>query len=102
MAAITFASKLKEDGSLTIPTEAAERLGLRSGDEVQVRVEAAHTNTSSRESDQNELQAKFDQFFEGLEGLTFDKPSKFPEGDPAETAFVSAMDEKYSKLGFKP
>ena len=41
MAAVTFASKLKKDGSLTMPKRAAEELGIHPGDSVRVRVEAA-------------------------------------------------------------
>lgn len=55
MAAVTFASRLKDDGSLTIPNHAVEELGLHPGDEVHVRVEPAgdpgirmHSSTLSR------------------------------------------------------
>ena len=42
MAAVMFASKLKNDGSLTMPKQAVEELGIQPGDDVQVRVEAAN------------------------------------------------------------
>ena len=102
MAAVTFASKLKDDGSLTMPSEVVEALGLHPGDEVQVRIEAANGAGQRQELDQDALQAKFARFFDNLDTLTFEAPNKFPKGDPAETAFVEAMDEKYRKLGFKP
>jgi bifunctional DNA-binding transcriptional regulator/antitoxin component of YhaV-PrlF toxin-antitoxin module len=101
MAALTFASKLNEDGSFTIPQEAVETLGLRPGDEITVRIET--NGTAPLEAhDQATLQARFERFFENLDTLTFEKPVRFPAGDPAEAAFAEAMDEKYRKLGFKP
>ncbi len=101
MAAVTFASKLKDDGSLTIPKEAIEELGIHPGDEVQVRIEATNGANSIKDLDQAALQAKFEQFFEELDTLTFEKPTKFPNGDQAEAAFTEIMDKKYRKLGFK-
>ncbi len=44
MAAVTFGSKLKNDGSLTMPKQAVEELGIHPGDEVRVRVEAGNEN----------------------------------------------------------
>jgi len=102
MAAITYSAKLNEDGFLVIPKEAFETLGLHPGDEVQIRLEAANGAGPAEEPDQATLQAKFGHFFEQLDTLTFEKPDKFPCGDPAETAFAQAMDEKFRKLGFKP
>lgn len=101
MAEVTFASKLKNDGSLTIPSEAVDELGLHPGDEVKVRVELTNGVVSDDE-EQAILQAKFDRFFERLDTFTFEKPTPLLNGDAAETAFTEAMDEKYRKLGFKP
>ena len=42
MAAVTFASKLKDDGSLTVPKDAVEELGILPGDRVRVRLESAY------------------------------------------------------------
>lgn len=101
MAGVTFAAKLRDDGSLPMPKEAADELGLHPGDEVQVRVEprsgAAHTG----EPDQVTLQARFERFFDQLDTLTFEEPTTQPAGDPAEAAFAEAMDDKYRKLGFE-
>jgi hypothetical protein len=99
MAVVSFAAKLKEDGSLPVPRDAVEELGLHPGDEVQVRLEATH---GPEEPDQATLQARFERFFESLDTLAFEKPARFPTGDLAEAAFAEAMDEKYRKLGFKP
>jgi len=102
MATVTFASKLQNDGSLVMPKEAVEELGLHPGDEVQVRVEVTNRAGHLEKPDQAALQAKFDQFFDHLDTLTFEKPTKFPSGDQAETASAELMDEKYRKLGVKP
>jgi bifunctional DNA-binding transcriptional regulator/antitoxin component of YhaV-PrlF toxin-antitoxin module len=101
MATITFASKLKDDGSINIPEQAVEQLGIHPGDEVQVRVETTNGAGHIAEPDQVALQAKFDCFFAKLDTLTFEQPPQLPEGDKAEAAFTRAMDEKYGKLGFK-
>lgn len=76
MATVTFASKLKEDGSLTIPREAVEELGLHPGDEIQLRVEATNRAEDLEGPDQAVLQAKFEQFFEDLDNLTTEKPTR--------------------------
>lgn len=49
MAAITFASRLQEDGSLFIPKEAVDELGLHPGDEVQVQIETPRQNENPSE-----------------------------------------------------
>jgi bifunctional DNA-binding transcriptional regulator/antitoxin component of YhaV-PrlF toxin-antitoxin module len=95
MTAISFASKLNDDGSLTIPSEAVEELGLHPGDEVQVRVVATNG------PDQAALQAKFELFFDNLDTIAFEKPTRFPNGDQTEATFAEIMDKKYRKLGFK-
>lgn len=102
MVAITFELKMGENGTLTIPVEAVEQLGIHPGDEVRVRVEAAEPRRRALEQEQESLQAKIDDFFAGMSHDTFQKPSKLPSGDEAEDAFVAAMDEKYRRLGFKP
>lgn len=101
MATVTFASKLKEDGSLSMPKEVVEELGLHPGDEVQVNVEAANGANRIEELEQARLQRKFDAFFDRLDTLTFESPTKALTGDPAEAGFSDAMDEKFRKLGFK-
>ncbi|MCW3096755.1 MAG: hypothetical protein JWL77_2373 [Chthonomonadaceae bacterium] len=101
MTTVTFASKFNEDGSLTIPREVVEKLGLHPGDEVQVRIEATDEANDLEGPEQAALQAKFERFFAELDTLTFEKPTKFPDGDQAETAFTEIMDKKYRKLGFK-
>lgn len=102
MAAATFASKLKDDGSLFVPSETVKELGLHPGDEVHVQVEAANGAGRIEQPDQAALQAKFERFFNNLDTLTFEKPTTFPDGDQTEAAFTEAMDRKYCKLGFKP
>ena len=102
MSAVTFASKLKKDGSLVMPKEVAEQLGLHPGDQVQVWVEVANGATPIKEPDQEAIQAKFERFFDNLNTLTFEKPTHYPNGDLSEVAFTQVMDEKYQKLGFKP
>jgi bifunctional DNA-binding transcriptional regulator/antitoxin component of YhaV-PrlF toxin-antitoxin module len=49
MAALTFASTLRSDGSLTIPRQAVEELGIHPGDEVCVRVESKTENNGNSE-----------------------------------------------------
>lgn len=83
MAAVTFASKLNDDGSLAIPREAVEALGLHPGDDVEVRIEAANGAGQRQELDQGALQAKFERFFDNLDTLTFETPTRFPNSDPA-------------------
>lgn len=48
MGAVTFASKLGPDGTLAVPQQAVEELGIQPGDEVRVSVEAANGRGASR------------------------------------------------------
>ncbi len=41
MAGITFAAKLSDDRSLTIPQEAVEKLGIHPGDEIQLNIKTS-------------------------------------------------------------
>jgi antitoxin component of MazEF toxin-antitoxin module len=75
MAIVTFTSNLKADGSLTIPREAVEELGLHPGDAIKVQIETTNGAGSGADPDQAALQAKFERFFEELDTLTFEKPA---------------------------
>ena len=99
MAAITFASKLKEDGSFTIPQEAVETLGLHPGDEVTVRIEAANGVSHIEEPDQAELQHRTAQLFEEADRLVRE-PGKFFT-DPYEAAWAEGVEEKARRMGLK-
>ena len=102
MAGITFASRLKLDGSVTVPVDAVETLGLRPGDSVRVRVEAVGGLGGAEGADQDDLQARLDRFFDALDRQAVEGPALTRDCDPAEAAFVEAMDEKYRRLGFEP
>jgi AbrB family looped-hinge helix DNA binding protein len=43
MASYTFSARVKKDGSLVIPREAREQLGLQQGDRVQIQIETPLT-----------------------------------------------------------
>lgn len=96
MAGMTFASKLKDDGSFTIPQEAVETLGLHPGDEITVRIEtngAAHIGAP----DQAELQRRAALRFEEADRLVRE-PGK-PLTDPMEAAWAEGVEEKARKMG---
>lgn len=101
MTTVTFASKLTKDGSLSIPQQAVEELGLRPGDEVQVNVEVINGANLAEEIEQERLQKRFDAFFDRLETLTFEPPTKPHTEETVESGFGDMMDEKFRKLGFK-
>jgi len=98
MTAMTFALKLKDDGSFTIPPEAVETLGLRPGDEITVRIE---TNATIRtgEPDQAELQRRAALRFEEADRLVRE-PGK-PLSDPMEAAWAAGVEEKARRIGLK-
>jgi bifunctional DNA-binding transcriptional regulator/antitoxin component of YhaV-PrlF toxin-antitoxin module len=95
MAAMTFALKLKEDGSFTIPQEAVETLGLHPGDEIQVRIET----TNGAEPDQAELQRRAALRFEEADRIVRE-PGK-PLTDPLEVAWAQGGEEKARRMGLK-
>ena len=93
MATATFATVLKPDGSLFVPREAVEDLGLHPGDEVQVRLE---TFPSRNQADFDGILAELFAEAENLEpkpGITAPLDGK---------ATVSEMvAEKFRKMGFQ-
>ena len=93
MPAVTFASKLATDGSVAVPREAVEELGLHPGDEVRVRVEAA-TGTH----DQDSLDSALSDLLEEARRLA-PQPGLSPS-DLQESAFGQVLKEKYRKQGF--
>ena len=50
MAATIFASRLREDGSLAVPSTAIDALGLHPGDEVQVQIVVLNENDAKPEA----------------------------------------------------
>jgi antitoxin component of MazEF toxin-antitoxin module len=93
MAAVEFAAKLKEDGSLAVPKEAVEELGLHPGDELQVRIEAIN---GTGQPDYDRILA---ELFAEVEAL-IPEPGK-PLSDPYEAAWGAGVEEKFRKMGFK-
>jgi bifunctional DNA-binding transcriptional regulator/antitoxin component of YhaV-PrlF toxin-antitoxin module len=96
MAAITFASRLNEDGSLTIPQNAAEKLGLHPGDEVEVRLETKNGMSPIATIDYDQVIAELLAEAQRIQP----EPGK-PGSDPHEAAFGEIMKEKYRKQGFR-
>ncbi len=83
----------------TLPPETMEQLNLQPGDHVEISSESLKRVTTAP-TDQTELQAKLDAFFERLEATTFEKPNTAPPSDPVEQNFAEMMDAKFKKLGF--
>ena len=98
MAGMTFASKLKDDGSFTIPQEAVETLGLHPGDEIIVRIEADGV-TPIKEPDQGELQRRAKRRFEEADRLVRE-PGK-PLSGPMEAAWAAGVEEKARRMWIK-
>lgn len=53
MPAYTFTARVREDGSLTLPQEAREQLGLQPGDQVSIQIETSAA--ASRKAPRNPL-----------------------------------------------
>lgn len=98
MAAVTFASKLNADGSLTVPREAVAILGLHPGDEIRVRIETG-SEASIEEPDQAELQRRATRLFKEADGLVRE-PGQ-PLTDPYEVAWAQGVEEKARRMGLK-
>jgi hypothetical protein len=101
MAAVTFSTELQEGNSLTMPTDAVDELGLRTGEPVRVYVERLNGTVPEEAPDQDELNARFEEFLEKVHSTKIEKPTKYYGRTPAKRAFSEAMDEKYRKMGFK-
>ena len=98
MEVMTFASKLKEDGTITIPREAVDTLGLHPGDEITIRIE---TKSGSRfgEPDQAELQRRAALCFEEADGIVREPGKSL--SDPMEAAWASGVEEKARRMGLE-
>jgi bifunctional DNA-binding transcriptional regulator/antitoxin component of YhaV-PrlF toxin-antitoxin module len=99
MAALTFASRLKEDSSFTIPQEAVETLGLHPGDEIMIRIEVTNGLTPIEAPDQAELQRLAACRFEEADRLVRE-PGQ-PLTDSLEAAWAEGIEEKARKIGLK-
>ena len=93
MPAVTFESKLADDGSLAIPRTAVEELGLHPGDEVRVRLEAANGTR-----DQASLNVAVSELLDEARQLAAEAGR--PSDDPYELAFGEMVKEKYRRQGF--
>jgi len=98
MATMTFASKLKDDGTFAIPQEAVKTLGLHPGDEITIRIETSGTGFIE-EMDQAELQRRAALRFEEADRLVRE-PAK-PLSDPMEATWATGVEEKARKMGLK-
>ena|SRR5437868_13427944 len=98
MAVMTFASKLNDDGTVTIPQEAVESLGLHPGDEITIRIETT-SGSHFGEPDQEELQRRAALCFEEADCVVR-KPGK-PLSDPLEAAWAVGVEEKACRIELK-
>lgn len=96
MAGISFASRLKEDGSVVIPQEAVETLGLHPGDEISVRIE---TNGASPNAgiDPSELRRRAAIRFAEADILVREPAP--PLSDPLEISWAAGVEEKARRMG---
>jgi bifunctional DNA-binding transcriptional regulator/antitoxin component of YhaV-PrlF toxin-antitoxin module len=99
MAGITFASKLREDGSFTIPQEAVETLGLHPGDEITVRIETTKAHFPLEQPDQAELQRRAALLFEEADHLV--REPGIPLTESLEAAWAEGIEEKARRMGLK-
>src|SRR5947208_1708728 len=102
MAAITFAARLNPDGSLTLPAEAIETLGLHPGDAVQVSLQPANGSAPSTippEDQESSLPALFAELLEAGKNVKRE-PGK-PLANTEEEAIGAMIAEKYRKQGLK-
>jgi bifunctional DNA-binding transcriptional regulator/antitoxin component of YhaV-PrlF toxin-antitoxin module len=99
MAAMTFASKLNEDGSVIIPQEALDTLKLHPGDEIKIRIEGANGNSLSDQPDQAALQRKARRLFEAADRVAREPGQQLT--DPQEAEWAQGVEEKARKMGLK-
>jgi bifunctional DNA-binding transcriptional regulator/antitoxin component of YhaV-PrlF toxin-antitoxin module len=88
MSAITFASKVTENGTFTIPLDAFAELGVHPGDDIRIRIEAADDNRGAVDYDR--IAAELLQEARCLSA----QPGK-PSNDPHEIAFGEILKAKY-------
>ena len=98
MAAITFAARFTDEGSLTIPQEAVETLKLHPGDEITVWIEVPGAH-DVEQTVQDELHRRIARLFEEADSLVRE-PGK-PLTDPYEAEWAAGVEEKARRMGIK-
>jgi bifunctional DNA-binding transcriptional regulator/antitoxin component of YhaV-PrlF toxin-antitoxin module len=95
LAEISFASNYREDGTLTIPREAVEELGLHPGDQLEIRAVSSHEILGP------EAPRVLDDVLAPLlvEASNLDSQPGKESSDPYERAFGEIIKEKYRKMG---
>ena len=99
MAAITFAAEFATDGSVKIPHEAVEKLRLRPGDEVTVRIETGASASDTEQLTQDEWRERLQRLYE--EGDKVPREPGKPLTDPYEAAWAAGVEEKARRMGIK-
>jgi hypothetical protein len=99
MANLTFASRLTENLSFTIPEEAVKTLGLHPGDKISVRIEATEEDGKADAERQSELQRRAFAIFDEADNARRDTGECLK--DPLEAAWAKGVEEKARRTGLK-
>lgn len=98
MAVYTFTSKLNEDDMVLIPTEIIQKLGIHSGDEIQLQVAETNGTDHKARLEQDQYNLLAIQLLEEARNVTPERGKAVH--DPTEAKYVEVLKEKYRKQGF--
>jgi len=95
MATVIFTSTVKANGAIVVPKEALMKLGILSGEEVEVRVEVANSVQTAPVMLGEMLKDLLDEI------ETLEPETKIVYNDPHEKAYGEVLLDKYRKMGLK-
>ncbi len=96
MAAITITVKASDDGTITLPMQSVESLGLHPGDEVHLSIQTeSDTDTISDVDDAETLVELFE------EAATLVPEPGRPLTDPLKAIWGEGVEEKFARMGLK-
>ena len=93
MATLTLAYRMKDQQELVIPNAALTQLGLKEGDEFQIKIETLDLAQTKQE----ELRLKADRQF--IEADTLEREPGKPLTDAFEAEWAQGMEEKARRMG---
>jgi hypothetical protein len=96
LATVTITVMASEDGTVTIPRDAVEKLGFHPGERAHIALASGEIAETSSDLDYDSI---LDRLFDEAANLVLE-PGE-PLSDPLEAAWGAGVEEKYRKMGLK-
>jgi len=95
--AVTLVSRLQHDGSIVVPNEAYQALGICPGDEITVEIQVVDGSQGITEPSQAELHRRAEMLFDDADHLVREPGIDLSDG--LEAAWANGMVDKARRMG---